>query len=301
MRTTIRLIILICLPLSVFAQKRVDIFSLSGNYNFTEAPANSNQNYELGIMSNLNIPIVLKDSSIWYSSIDYQYFSTATESATFTSLNNFSLHGIVLRTGLIYKLNQGKYLHVLFAPRYMGDFNASFGKSVQLGAIVLYEHQKSNTYTYRFGVLYNNECFGTYIVPVFYMDWALTDKIKFNGLLPVYGRLYYQPTEKFSAGLHFIGLTTSHRIHDQGMENYYVDRRSIDIDLFSTINIWDNFFIEGRVGYSISKSYGLYAENDKISLGVPLYNFGDNRTQLNEDSDPSAFIHLKLLYSIPVN
>ena len=41
---------------------------------------------------------------------------------------------------------------------------------------------------------------------------------------------------------------------------------SIDVSLFSNINVWDNLFLEARAGYSLSRDYGLFAENDKIDF-----------------------------------
>lgn len=304
MKTLIITILILCASISVFAQNRFDVFYLSGNYNFMNTtPVNSDKNYESVITSNLSLPIVLKDSSIWYTSIDYSHFSMFNEpkSDDVNPIDKFNLNGFLIRTGYIYKFNAKQSLQILFVPRYMGDFNASFSKSIQLGGLVMYEKIKNDNYTWRVGVLYNQEFFGTYIVPVFYLDWNITSKIKIKGLLPVYGKIYMQPSEKLSYGLHFIGLTTSYRINEPDYENYYIDRRSINLSLFSNVNIWDNIFLEARAGYSLSKDYGLFAEDDKIDLGLPLVNIGDNRTRANEEFAGSPFIHLRLIYSIPVN
>lgn len=303
MKKIISTLIFISIITTLFAQNRFDVFYVAGNNNFMQTTAiNDGSNYEQAFMSNLSIPIVLKDSSIWYTSIDYQYFSMNNEYflSDLDPIENFNLHGIILRTGYIYKFNAKQSLQVLFAPRLMTDFNASFSKSVQLGGIIMYEKIKNEDFTWRVGVLYNQECFGTYIVPVVYLDWNLTRTLKLTGLLPVYGKLYMQPSENLQYGLHFIGLTTSYRINETGFENYYVDRRSIDVSAFTNMHIWDNLFFEARAGYSLSKDYGLFAEDDKIDLGLPLVNIGDNRTRANEEFDGSPFIHLRLIYSIPV-
>jgi len=258
------------------------------------------KNSETAIMANLVLPIVLKDSSVWYTSVDYQYFAVNNEPTATSLKDNFNLHGIILRTGLIYKLSSKTNIQVLFAPRYMTDFNASFANSLQLGGVLMFEKVKSPTYTYRVGVFYNQEFFGPYIVPVFYLDWSMTSKFKITGLIPIYGKVYYQPNENFSAGIHFIGLTTTYRINEKNLENYYIDRRSIDVSLFSNIHLFDNLFIEGRLGYSVSKDYGLFKEDDKITLGLPLVNIGDDRDRKNNEFNGSLFVQLKLLYSLPI-
>jgi len=166
--------------------------------------------------------------------------------------------------------------------------------------LVMYERIKNENFTYRLGVMYNQEFFGTYIVPVFYLDWNLGNNFKINGLIPIYGKVFYQPSQNFSTGLHFIGLTTTYRINEENYENYYIDRRSIDLSWFANTHVWDNFYLEGRLGYSLSKDYGLFEEDDKITLGLPLVNIGDDRTRQNSEFGSSMFVHLKLVYSIPV-
>lgn len=304
MKRLISTLLLLCVVITLFAQKRFDVFYAAGNYNFMQTTdINDGSNYEKAFMSNLSIPIVLKDSSIWYTSIDYQYFGMNNEYFLTdpTPIESFNLHGIILRTGYIYKINANQSVQALFAPRLMTDFVASFSNSLQLGGVLMYEKIKNENYTWRVGVLYNQEFFGTYIVPVFYLDWDITDKLKITGLLPVYGKLYMQPSENLQYGLHFIGLTTSFRINETGFENYYVDRRSIDVSAFTNMHVWDNIFFEARAGYSLSRDYGLFAEDDKIDLGLPLVNIGDDRTRANEEFGGSPFVHFRLIYSLPVN
>ncbi len=296
--------VLLLLSLTLFAQDRFDVFYIGGNYNFIgTTDANPNENFDAHLKSNLSVPIVLKDSSIWFNSVDYQYFLTKNEylASTVNPIDQFNLHGIMLRTGYVHRFDSKRSLQMLFVPRYMSDMNADFSNSIQFGGIVMYEKVKSKDYTWRVGVIYNNEFFGTYIVPVFYVDWNMRSKIKLKGLLPVYAKLYVQPTEKIDVGLHFIGLTTSHRIYEVSYENAYVERKVIDVSVFGNFHLFDNIFMEARAGYSLSRDYGLYAENDKVALGLPLVNIGDDRTRLNEEFDGGAFVHLRLIYSIPVD
>ena len=304
MKKLLVLALFVVLYISVHAQDRFDVFYIGGNYNFIGTTnANPGENFDSYLMSNLSVPIVLKDSSVWYTSVDYQYFLTKNGylASTVNPIDQFNLHGILLRTGYVHRFNSNQSLQVLFVPRYMSDMNANFSNSLQLGGIVMYEKVKSKDYTWRVGVIYNNEFFGTYIVPVFYLDWNMTSKIKVKGLLPVYGKLYVQPTEKIDVGLHFIGLTTSHRIYEISYENAYVERKVIDVSAFGNFHLFDNIFMEARAGYSLSRDYGLYANDDKVAFGMPLVNFGDDRTRLNEEFDGGAFVHLRLIYSIPVD
>lgn len=295
------LILSITLPLS--AQKRFDLFYVGGNINFMKKDSlERSKNYEGSIVANLTVPILFKDSSKWITLIDYQSYSInnnflPTDS---TPVQRFDLHAFFLRTGYVHRFNASQSLQVLAFPRLMTDFNASFSKSLQIGGIVMYEKIKNKRMTWRIGALYNTEFFGPSLIPLFYLDCNIGKKLKFTGLLPINGKLYKQPSDRFSYGLHFIGLTTTYRIYEPGYENYYVERKSIDLSLFANKQVWKNVFLEARAGYSVSKDYGLFAEDQKIDLALPLYYFGDNRTRSNGEYFTTPFVHLRLLYSIPV-
>jgi hypothetical protein len=304
MKTLLASILIFFLSVSSFAQDRFDLFYFAGNYNLMQTTdANPDENGEIGIMAQLKIPIVFENNNVWYSQIDYQYFSIFNEYdlAAVNPINKFNVHGFILKTGYVHRFDETKSLQILFSPRFMTDFNASFSNSVQMGGVLLFEKIKNENYTWKVGALYNQEFFGPYLVPVFDVNWKITSKLRLSGLLPVYGALYMEPSEKLQYGIHFIGITTTYRINEPDFENYYIDRRSIDISAFTKLQLFDNVFFTGRAGYSLSRDYGLFAEDDKITLGLPLVNIGDDRTRANEEFDGSPFVHLRLTYSIPVN
>lgn len=302
MKKVVCTFLLISLTMTLFAQKRFDVFYVAGNFNFMQKTEVNTSNYlETAITANISLPIVLKDSSIWFTSVDYQYFSIPNEYKLNSNiLEEFNLHGFIIRTGYIKRLSSTESLHLLFAPRIMTDFNASFSKSIQPGGVIMYERKKSDDLTWRAGVMYNQDFFGPYMLPVVYLDWNISGIFKLTGLLPVYGKLYVQPSEKLSTGLHFIGLTTSFRIDEMSYENFYVDRRSIDLSLFVNRHLWSNFFFEGRLGYALTRDYGLFSENDKMTIGLPLLNIGDNRERFNNEYSGSPFIHTRIVYGLPL-
>lgn len=286
---------------SAFAQERFDLFYIAGNYNFMQtSAADLDKNFETTIMAQVRVPIVFKNKSIWFTQLDYHYFDVDNEYITTSSLERMKLHGFIFRTGYIYQMNEKQSIQALFAPRLMTDFNASFAESIQLGGILMYEKIKNENLTWKVGVLYNQDFFGPYIVPVVDLNWSITNTLKLKGLIPVYGALFLEPSEKIQYGLHFIGLTTSYKFSEPAYVNYYVDRRSIDVSLFSKIHLFNNFFLTARAGYSLTRDYGLFGDDDKMTLGLPLVNIGDDRIRANNEYDGSPFVHLRMIYSIPI-
>lgn len=282
------------------AQSRFDVFHISGNQNFN-APTDTlyQGNEEFAITSNLSVPIFLKDSSIWFTSLDYQYFDIGNAPSLTAPRTNYTMHGILLRTGYIHRFNAQKSLQLLLVPRIMSDFKGSLSKGFQLGGIVLYEKKKNADFTWRVGALFNQEFFGAQLVPLLYLDGKVSGKWRVKGLLPIYGKFYYQANENISAGFHFVGLSTSYAISDDTFGDQYIDRRVIDASLFTRVKVWKDVFLEGRVGYSLLKNYGLYQRGDQLDLAVPLNNIGDDRTRLNLDSQgESPFAFIRLVYSV---
>jgi hypothetical protein len=287
------------LSLSLSAQKRFDLFNITGNYNLEPGVFDFLGDNETALTSNLSIPLVLNDSSVWFNSIDYQYYSIGNTFTETAPIDQFKLHGLILRTGYIHRFNAKQSLQMLLVPRIMTDFNASLSSSLQWGGIVMYEKKKNADFTWRAGVLYNQEFFGTQVVPLLYLDWNVTRKLKVKGLFPIYGKVFLQSNERIAYGLHFVGLTTSYALDETLNENRYVERRAIDVSLFAKIQVWNNLFLESRAGKSVTKNYGLFAKGDKLDLALPLVNFGDDRTRLNETlGSTTPFFHLRFIYSI---
>lgn len=287
--------------LSLSAQKRFDLFNVTGNYNLEPSVLDRLGHNETALTSNLSIPLVLKDSSVWFTGIDYQYYSIGNSFSETAPIDRFNLHGFIMRTGYIHRFNAKQSLQVLFVPRVMTDFSASLSKSLQLGGIVMYEKKKNADFTWRAGVLYNQEFFGTQLVPLLYLDWNVTRKLKVKGLFPIYGKVFLQHNEQFAYGLHFVGLTTSYALDQPLNENRYVERRAIDVSIFANVQIWNNLFLESRAGSSITKNYGLFSKGDKLDLALPLVNIGDDRTRLNNTlGSATPFFHLRLIYSIAI-
>lgn len=296
-------IVIVCCLLAtdtLQAQSRFDVFHISTNQNFNaQEDSLYKGNNEFAFTSNLNVPVFLKDSSIWFTALDYQYFDIGNPPSLTAPRSNYTMNGLVLRTGYIHRIDAQKSMQFLVAPRLMTDFKGSLSKGFQLGGIVLYEKKKNPDFTWRVGALYNQEFFGPQLVPLLYLDGKVKGKWRVKGLFPIYGKFYYQANDRVSAGLQFVGLTTSYAISDDLFGDQYMERRVIDAALFSRVQIWKDVFFEGRIGYSILKNYGLYERGDQLSLAMPLTNIGDNRTRLNLDTQgESPFAFVRLVYSV---
>jgi len=214
--------------------------------------------------------------------------------------NPIRLHGFILQTGWVRKINETTSLQFIFTPRFMTDFVNASGSNFQFGGMFLYEKIFSDNLMMRFGALYNQELGGPFMVPLVYLDWKLSPKWSINGLLPIFGKVKYQVNEQFSTGLAFFGLITSYSLGDPAYAGDYIERTSIDPSLFARYKLVGKLHIEGRLGYAIDREYAQYSADQTVPFRISIISFGDDRVPKNVDFGGGVFASLRLVYNLPL-
>jgi hypothetical protein len=146
----------------------------------------------------------------------------------------------------------------------------------------------------------NKEFFGPYLVPIVNLDWKITDKFGISGLLPVYAKIKYKATERFTLGISHFGLMTTFGLNNPDYEEDYLERQSIDLALFFNYRIAKNMFLEARVGKPLGRCYKQYAGDQKVDFAIPLATFGDDRVVKNVDFEDGIFCEFRFIYSIEI-
>lgn len=295
------LLILVCF--FSYGQQSLDLLTISGRIG---APRPYVENYsgeatESAALVNVKIPIRLGEKFIWYTDASYLFSNVSSSDALPSGLANpIRLNGFIIQTGLIQKLPNNQALQLLIVPRFMSDLKATTSKNWQLGGIGLYEKRYNEKLMLRYGFLYNQERFGPNLVPLIYLDWRLGDKWYINGMLPIFAKVNYLVNENFTVGFSHFGLTTSYYLGNELYPGDYIERSSIDLNLFARQRIAGNIHAEIRLGHTLNRRYAQYAEDDKIDFRLIIFNFGDNRTQLNEDFKNGFIGNLRLVYNLPL-
>lgn len=296
-------ILLISLTLTASSQNSLDIFTLAGTYGFPsayEAPYTEKATETQGYAS-LTLPIVLSDKTVIFNNFNYYYFGVNTDASFAADVANpLKLHGIIARTGLVQKISDANSIQILFIPRYMSDFNKSDETAWQYGGVALFEHRFNDDLMMRYGALYNTDFFGHYLVPVVHVDWNITDKFAFSGMLPVYAKIKYKASEKLELGFSHFGLTTSYRLGKE-YNNDYLVRQSIDLALYERYHLGSNIHFETRVGMALGRKYEQFANGDEMDLGLPLVSIGDDRQLKNIPFDNGPFVQMRLVYNLPLD
>lgn len=287
---------------SVLAQQSIDLFTASFRHGFTQSTSDVKGNATENVgMVNLKVPIVLSETTIWFSDINYQAFNVDYSAGFTNTIDPTKIHGLIIQTGLVKKLSENSGFQLLFVPRMMSDLNNINRDHFQLGGIGLYEKRFSSDLMMRYGLMYNRERFGNMFVPAVYLDWKMGSKWSIAGLLPVYAKLNFQATNRFGLGLSLFGLITSFHIGDQIYASDYIERKSIDLTLFGRYKLAGNLYFETRFGYAMGRSYTQYANGDKVDLRIAIFTIGDDRTQKNVAFDPGPIIDFRLVYNLPID
>src|SRR5690606_29609550 len=132
---------------------------------------------------------------------------------------------------------------------------------------------------------------------------------------PILGWYYLSPNNKFemdmslpisadvsytfgrtAVGIDYFGIGRSYRVYSQNFPTQYVDLSSLDFAGYLQYNILKNsVLLRAKVGYS-SNNFEMYADNEKIDLGISAFNFGDDRTQLNPSLKGGIFLKFEAIY-----
>lgn len=288
----------------IFAQASLDLVTISGRYGFSQQAGEPvvGSNSEYGGLVNLKIPIVLSEKSIWYNNITYVYSVVQSDASLAAEIANpINVSGIILQTGLVQTINEKQKIQLLFAPRFMSDFENTTKENWQFGGIALFENRYNENLMLRFGALYNSEQFGPSLTPLVHVDWVISSKWSVSGMLPIYAKVNYTVNENLTTGFSHFALITSYRLGNQAYENDYIERTSIDLTLFARQRMFGNIFIEGRFGYAVGRSYAQYAQDQKVDFRLMIINFGDNRVVKNEMMKGGPIANLRLVYNLPLD
>ncbi len=287
------------------AQNSIDLLTVSGRYALPmtyDAPAETEKGTETALLINAKAPIVFSKKTIWYNNLTYTRSHVSNNLALGENLMNpITLHGFILQTGLVQRIDDNNAIQLLYVPRFMTDFQGSSSQVWQHGAIVLYEHRWSSTFMMRFGAMYNQEKAGPLLVPLFDFNWQMNNKWSMVGLFPIYLKINYAVNDRFTVGVSHFGLITSYALHGDGYTGDYMERTSVDICLFNRWKMVGNWYLEGRLGYAFGRTYAQYDADDKIDLRISIIKIGDNRP------DPKNILfrdgpiaELRLVYNIPL-
>ena len=237
--------------------------SLNTTYKDSSKISNSTSNYYL----NLTIPIKIDTQN---TVIVRFYGENLNTQATINSQAlSFNVSSALLPIGLQHETKSKKWRYLgLVTPKLSGHLREeTTNKDFQLGGYGLATYTKSDKFKIKFGLFYNREFFGNFFVPLFGIDWRVSDRFQMYGVLPTNYRLEYAVVkQKLYAGLAFKSYTRSYHIdlhNGTDSSNVYVRNNEIQAKAFVDYYISKSFVLFGEFGRMINYSPKLYWSGGK--------------------------------------
>lgn len=189
----------------------------------------------------------------------------------------------------------------MLLPSIASDFEMVTNEDFQIGLLTLLTYTKNKNLKYKFGFYANTENYGPLFVPLLGL-YYLSPNHKFEStlLLPGQADFNYKLAKKTALGINFDGMTSSYNLHESIYvpKGQYVVRSSNELYTYLQFQLGKSLVAKIKVGYSISRTYKVFNNDDKVDLSLSSLYFGDNRTQLNTNFDKGTIFKAELLYRI---
>ena len=247
------------------------------------------------INGDLTVPIAINDRFAILTGVSYENFSASFNPGRKVE----SMTGITLKLGANIIHNKRWSGTYMLLPKVSSDLKKVSNRDLQLGGAVLMKHTKTDHFNYKLGVYANSELFGAFIVPIFGFYYLNpSEKFEAKVLLPLSVDINYSISKGARFGLNFKGQVRSYHVNTPlGTEtDRYLEKSANDLYAYFQYGTKSGLNFQMGFGRSMARTYRIYDE--KVSFGMPLFYFGDNRTQLNSDFSDSWLFKVAIFYRL---
>jgi len=252
-----------------FSQPFVDILntsfqSLNTTYKDSSKLKNTTDNYFL------NITLPIKIDSLNTVIVRFYGENLYSQTKIDTSYLSYNLTSALLPIGLQHETKNKKWKYLgLLMPKLSGHLREeTTNKDFQMGGYGLVTYNKSDKLKIKLGLFYNREFFGNFFVPLFGVDWRVSDRFQMYGVLPSNYRLEYALIkQKLYAGLGMKWYTRSYHIdlHNGKTDstNVYIKNQELQAKAFVEYYIAKRFVLFGEFGRTFNYSPKMYWSGSK--------------------------------------
>jgi len=186
-------------------------------------------------------------------------------------------------------------------PSIASDFNSISKEDFQIGLLTLFTYKKRENLKYKVGFYTNTENYGPLFIPLLGL-YYLSPNQKFESTLLLPGQVdfNYKLAEKTVLGINFEGIASSYNLYESNYipKGQYVAKTSNELYTYLQFHLGKSLIAKTKVGYTISRTYKVFDNGDKVAMNLGSIYLGDNRTQLNTNFEKGAVFKVELLYRI---
>lgn len=290
MKKDLLIIVLMLLAgMQASAQGHFDVFS--GTYGFSQGDTHKGGAGEANIEEmalNVRVPNK-KDNG------DVEVFGAMLSSLFINNENEDDVRCWSAGLNYSYLFRKGaRSLQLTVIPKISSDFENSSREVLQLGSLVLATHKSSERFKYKYGLYYNRECFGHFLVPLAGFEWKPGNRWLVYATLPMNATAACKLGDRLTTGFNFTGIISSFRLRN----DQYLHKSTNELSGFADFYIAQNLLLQARMGYTVGRSYRLYDSSDKIDLGISALKLGDDRKQLNDNIKDGVLLQAGLIYRV---
>ena len=199
-----------------------------------------------------NLPLVFKDSSVLMLSPALETWKI---NSPLLPLVKDRLHGMALPVAFVKPLNRQWTATLLAIPRWNGASEFGFKDRFQMGGALLMARKQNETLTYKFGIYYNREFFGHFVMPLLGVDWRPTPTLRVFGVLPGNAVVEKKVSKAFYYGLSFRATTTSYRIPATNGAPHFIRIEDNTLQAFADVYFTKNIVLNAEAGHSAFRRF----------------------------------------------
>ena len=295
MRSLIFLFLFFVVPINLYAQEYVDIFT--GGYGQTLLSDFENADGSTTIHSfdtNITIPFVLNEKTALITGFDFSYSGLQ----LFENASDSKLYSTTLKLGLSITHSEKWSGTYVLLPKIASDYKNITGDDFYLGAFLILKYKKNEHLKYRFGLYGSQEAYGFFMTPIFGISYTSPNtKFEADLSLPISANINYKLSNKTALGFDYIGLGRTFKLSQDNTKTVYIEHGSLDFSTYFQYAFTKNMLLRAKIGYT-TNSFEVYDIDDTIDFGLSAFQFGDDRTQLNPDIKGNIFFKIEAVYRV---
>lgn len=285
--------LLLLLPWISVSQEYVDLFRIGYSQTFNnEFEVENSSTRVKSFDAGLTIPIVINKNHAFITGADF----SVNNLQLFPDAEFTSLYSTNLKLGLASTWSEKWSTTFVLLPKIASDYKNISSEDFYFGGFALLKLKKNENLKYRFGIYATQEAFGIFTTPI--LGWyylSPNKRFEMDMSLPITADVSYQ-LGLATVGVDYFGIGRSYNVHYKNAPTVYADLSSLEFAGYVQFNtLEESVLLRAKLGYS-SNNYEVYAEGEKIDLGVSAFSFGDDRTQINPSLNGGIFFKVEAIY-----
>ena len=165
---------------------------------------------------------------------------------------------------------------------------------------VRFNWEKSERFTYIFGLSYAQRFSGNLLMPVAGFRWTPTERATYTGTLPLWFRAEWAVRPRFHTGF-FSGGNGYNAFLPNNAKYSYIWLQEKNVGWFASLKMSRNWWISLDAGYKLKQKLRVYSEMNRSSwqIGTPLS--GSKQTPDYEYASKGLFLRFSVFFRLDKN